>query len=563
MNSSYTRFDHNSISASSKENDGTKENRFLGTDGNSIDAQSVRAQLAFEPTDSLTVIAGVYHGEQDGIQGLYKQLGLVDLETFEPCANPYLGNPACGDFFGYQDDDDFNSTESDFEPKEEAEVNGTTLNISWDIGQYTLNAITGYVDYEDDRDQDVDASGVDVLRTGFTGQSDQFSQEVRLSSYDSPDFQWVLGAYYFTGELEQQSTIAARGLGPGGISEFSDVLEALWFTYEEETDTTAVFAEGTWALTDDISFTAGLRWTWEDKEAVNNSYLIDVDDIQGAVPPDADYSDRIIFPLIENFQDSQDTSEPSWRLVVDYRLSDDVLTYVSISEGFKSGVGSSQATFDPAEAGFTEPEFIIAYEIGIKSHWFDQKVRLNASAFYYDFQDQQVSIFENAALTQSNVGESTIVGAEVELAVLFSDHWSANFGLGLLDAEYDEFDAGDGVDYSGNQLVAAPDLDFSGLLLFEAPLASGRFSAQVDVSYTDDQFFSPSNDPLLAQDSYWLAGSRVSYLFADERIEVALWVKNMFDEEYVIDAFDTADFGFNLLFPATERTYGINLLYNF
>lgn len=551
------------ISATSKVNNGNQNNRFLGTRANALDAQAIRGQIIFEPVKAISVLASVYHGRFEGVGGLFKQLGLIDQTTLGPCANPYLGNPNCGDLFGFQDNDDLTSFASEFEPRDIARVNGGTINFSWVWGGYRLDGITGYVEYFDDGEQDIDASAADILRTGVTAPSDQFSQEVRLTSYDNPNLNWVAGGYYFSGDVSQSTVLAFRGLGQSGISGNSGALEAANLIYDEHTETFSVFAEGTFKVTDALSFTAGLRQTWEDKKSKNDSYLIDVDSLPGSVPPRGDYSEQIIFPFFENIEDTQNISEVSWRLAADYKISDNVLSYASLSRGFKSGVGNSQATFDTVETGFTDPEFITAYEFGIKSYWFDRNLRLNASVFYYDFTDQQVSIFENTALIQSNVGESKIIGLEVELASSFNHNWSGNFGVGLLDAQYTVFNGGAGNDYSGNRLVSAPKVNINGLLRYDHSLGNGNFSAQADVTYTGEQFFSPNNDPLLVQDGYWLMGGRAAYLFSDDNTEIALWVKNLGNNKYLVDAYDVADFGYDLLFPGSERSYGVELTFKF
>ena len=118
-----------------------------------------------------------------------------------------------------------------------------------------------------------------------------------------------------------------------------------------------------------------------------------------------------------------------------------------------------------------------------------------------------------------------------------------------------------GNDFTGNEITLAPELNFNGLVQYDLPLDPGTLTFQVDWSYQDDVFFDALNNPLLSQDGYWLWNGRVAWGSADDRWEVAAWVRNLGDEHYLSYAFDLSFFGFHEQMLGTPRSYGVELTY--
>lgn len=558
------------IAFRSNHRDGIMENKGTGGDGSAIDANAVRGQVLWEPNESISILGKVHYSHIDHTNNLFKQAGLIDPLTFGPCANPGLGSPGCTDFFGYQDDADLFSASSDLTPKEKAEAFGASLRISWSMETVELVSITAYEDFNNDvAEQDVSADPLDVLNTAFPAPSDHFSQELRLASNTDGKFEWMVGAYFFTEDLKSATTINLRGFGPGAISGGPN-LEGVWLRYGQDTEAYALFGQGTYQFNDQWSFTAGLRWTWEDKSFVHNSRAINIDSITAPVPdPLLDLSQFVLFPFIDNLTGDESYSEPSWRVALDYKLTEDAMIYASISESFKSGIGNSQATFDPNEGGLVQPEFLMAYEIGLKSTWLDNRLRFNASAFYYDFSDQQITIFAPPpgggipVNFITNAGESRIWGSELEMLFQATENLGISLNVGLLDAEFEVFDAGLDGDLSGNTLPSAPDLEFNGFVRYEMPIGNGTAHAQFNFSYTDGHFLTATNNPLLATDDHWVTGLRAGYRFLNDRMEIAGWVTNLLNEEYITDAFDVADFGYYLFNAGAHREAGVEISFEF
>lgn len=563
------------IAVMHKEREGLKENRT--SDDSSVDTDAVRGQFLWDPSDKLSILVSAHYGEVDNIVQPFKQIGLQDptnpfvLGPFGPVTGtcplqPKIGS-GCSDLFGYVDDDDFDEGSSDIGAEDRAENWGGLVKVDWELNGVTFTSITGFEDNEFDRLQDVDGSPIDQLTQGEFNESDQFSQEFRFTSSNDAPVQWVAGLYYFREDLDSDILITARGFGPGFVS-FGPNLEGLFLDYSQETSTAGIYGQASYEFTDKLTLTAGIRWTREKKEFEHSTFVVNLDTLPGKVNLSNDLSPFYLFPTIDSVEDEETTSEPSYRFALEYQATEDILYYASIARSFKAGVGNSQATFDPIEARLVDPEFLTAYEVGVKSTWLDQRLRLNASLFYYDFEDQQVAIFTATGSgipvqVISNAGESTLYGGELEFAMAPTENWLISLGLGLLDSEFDKFDGGLLGDLSGNELPLAPSINFNGLVRFQHEFHFGVISLQTDFTFVDDQFFNANNDPLLTSDEYWVVGARVSYKTLDDNLEIALWAKNIFDEEYIADAYDVSDFGFDLARTGAQTTAGVNIIYRF
>ncbi len=201
----------------------------------------------------------------------------------------------------------------------------------------------------------------------------------------------------------------------------------------------------------------------------------------------------------------------------------------------------------------------------MKSELADGRVRLNADVFYYDFKDQQVFILASSGAGStpfqqlSNAAASTLYGAEAELDSKPFDALLVQAGVGYTHSNFDEFQSPLGGDLSGNELPSAPEWNFNLMARYEWQLGAGTLAVSADTKYTDDQFFSVNNDPLLTQEAYWLTNARIEYAAPDDRWSVAVWARNVTDEDYLVTGFDLVSFGFDQLIVGAPLTYGLTL----
>lgn len=567
------------LSAVSNTRDGTRDIAFpdgTSTEKNNVDFQAARLQMLFEPTNALKVLGKIEYGKSSATSRSYESQGLINYNTGEVGIPDFdrvcggRGAAICGDAFGYVDDKDpFSGAENLKDTPEEVEAFTANLQVEWDLGAFELTSVTGYLDTDREAILEVDASPNRLVEEYINDGSEQFSQELRLASdWDGP-LSLITGAFYLQDELTGQDSFELlAGLNPTPGTPYFDATNFILRTdrfYTQKTDTFAVFAQSDYDLTDRLTATLGARFTWEERELDHVAYAGPVD----AVPLDGD------MPVFATLLDTSDFGtdnlsfeEPTFRAALSYDVSDDIMVFGSVSRGFKSGGFNTGATSDPVEASVVEPEKLMAYEAGIKSEWFDRTLRANASAFYYDYTDLQVfGLAPGAVPTQTlfNAEEAEITGVEFDLTSVPLTGLELSLAGTYLDAEYTNFVTPLGQDFSGNSMVAAPDWSLVARGRYETGPIWGDLGlvAGADATYTGDQYFDTQNTERLAQGEYWLVNARLALRPQDGRWELAAFVKNLADEEYVVDAFDVADFGFDELVYGDPRTYGISLTYRF
>jgi iron complex outermembrane receptor protein len=416
---------------------------------------------------------------------------------------------------------------------------------------------------DDFRPEETDASPNDILTGELAVEQETFSQELRVSA-EHDGWNWLAGAYYLTDEAEDQTAFdllrALRPLyvgapcalaPPGNPSGFCP--EEFVFKFksgtQQEITSFALFFDTTIDLTDSLSLSAGLRYT--DEEIEHDTIFFYDEPAAGN-------------PLLPGFPTSNDTSfdNISGRLVLDYRVNDDLMLYGGVTTGFKSG--GIQSTSDGTS--LYDEETLLSYEAGFKSTLAGGRLRFNGTAFLYDYEDLQVFAFVIidgiGFSTISNAADAQIYGAEFELQWLPVDNLFINLGMGLLDTEYEDFVIPAG-DFSGNSITMSPELTFNGLVQYDVPLGDmGTVTLQTDFNYQDEVYFDAQNNPLLKEDAYWLWNARVAWKSADERWEVAAYGRNLGDEEYMVYAFDLSFFGFNEEMIGTPRAYGVEVQFN-
>jgi iron complex outermembrane receptor protein len=286
-------------------------------------------------------------------------------------------------------------------------------------------------------------------------------------------------------------------------------------------------------------------------------------------------------------RDSWDAWTP--KLGLEYRASEDLLFYATATRGFKSGGYNSLQPSNPPY----DPEFIWAYEVGAKSQFSDDRIRLNAAAFYYDYSDLQVSTFLNNLTFITNAAEATVFGVEVELLARPTSQLELGLALSWLDAEYDKFLTAFGsnpctpvppatscsrplreYDASGNTLINAPEWKANATAQYTVPLGgAGSIVLFGQLSYQDDVYFTQINEPEVGQKAFTLLDARAAWISDGAHWEVAAYGKNLTDEEYFHNgvrftstsdpAKDIFQIGNALGYPAPGRTWGFQASYRF
>ncbi len=207
----------------------------------------------------------------------------------------------------------------------------------------------------------------------------------------------------------------------------------------------------------------------------------------------------------------------------------------------------------------------------------DDRLRLNLAAFYYDYSDLQVSTFSQGTTLIENAASAEGLGFELDSSLLITEGLVWNVGLSLLNTEYKDFVTTFGsevVDVSGNTLINAPEAKLVTDLTYDWQLFGNTAFVFGQVAYQDDVFFSQFNEDVVGQSSYVLVNLRGGYRFgADENWELAVLVKNAFDEEYFQNGVrftslsdsgtDPERIGAALGYPGEGRSYGLQLRFSF
>jgi iron complex outermembrane receptor protein len=282
-------------------------------------------------------------------------------------------------------------------------------------------------------------------------------------------------------------------------------------------------------LTDPLSVTVGIRYTQEDKDFATSLYL--------------PTSGVFLIPPTER-SDSWDDVSP--RLGLEYRLSDDVLLYASAAKGFKSG-GFNGRGSNANEVNAYEPEELWSYEIGIKSEWWQRRLRLNAAAFFNDYEDlqfttQTVAPDGTQVVLVGNAAKAEISGVEMELAAVPIDALNLSVTVGYLDSKYTEIDDTVQTITLASELIGAPEWTASAAADFTIPVAEwAEIVLRSDYTYRSKTYFDAANTESVSQDGYGLWNAAVTLRSPTQRWALTAGVMNLDDEEYRVTGVGVLD----------------------
>ena len=271
---------------------------------------------------------------------------------------------------------------------------------------------------------------------------------------------------------------------------------------------------------------------------------------------------------------SESEGEVTGTIALTYRINDDVMTYVRYSRGYRSGAFNNGLVYaDEGEDAYVNPEFVDAYELGMKGEFYDGLMRFNATAFYYDYQDQQFVNQIGVSAVLENAGGVDIYGLELELLAIPMEGLTLQAGLGLIDAEYNELFLAGVDDLKGNEPVSTPDTNFNIAVDYEFDIGPEWVTRlHVDGNYIGDQWFSAYNDAVvpglgdysdLKQDAYWIWNARASFADNSDTYAISLWAANLADEEFDVYGINLQGLGFNSFSMGAPRTYGVDFTYRF
>ena len=557
------------------------------------DYKSVRGMLRYQPVDTIDILISADYVKDNGSNSPDVLVYLNNLNANAVSAGGLTATSRflCGNFCNYAV---FGNTGGNFisgnaangsvlrdtrgfPTQQEYEGWGVSGNVAIDLSDSVkFTSITAYRKFQNYFVNDAEVSparinfGVNDVNSKF------FSQELRLNIDPADWVKVTLGGYY-SDETTVYNTMQDIRTGPNPLQ----------FLGKNPVDTTSKALFGTAIISpfDDFNITIGGRYTDEKKSTLYGRYNLDGVTINRFQDPigaaygygykgadtldtDLDGNTTEIVTAVTGLLAKQSASRFDYRVSLDYRFSDQLLVYATVSTGFKGG-GISPRPFNAAQIQPFGPESLTAYEVGVKTDLFDKRVRFNVAAFWNDFSNAQLTLLScpqfggpgPCALPQ-NAGDATVRGVEFELFASPVDGFDLNASLSYLDFRWDC------VVPTVVLATASPTAPCSSDPLYVDRLNSpprgvgnwqwsigaqyafdmggnGSITPRVDVSYSG-KLNSSATVPTAGSPSalygtieaYTLTNARLTWRNADKNLSFAVAVTNLFDKYYQPNKFD-------------------------
>ena len=513
-----------------RQRDGDTDNTVTGSELRDEDNKSVRGRMRWDASENFSALLSADY-TKDELKGpaARNYEGADPFVVLDSVGIGFLAPallPTSSDAF---------KIEAAVDGYAEREMYSGTLQLDWQIPLGTITSVSAYRNSEYDFLDDVfglafqPVSGLAPLLTNYADEdSHQYSQELRITS-TTQHLVWTAGLYYLREEVDRLGAFAPLGVP---------------VTYDQsaETSSYAAFAQITLPFGEKWAVTAGGRYSYDEKDFDLSAQGTEIG--FGLLTPDP--ANPEAGPVGYDASDDDSWSKFTPKVSLEYTPNDDIFSYLTWSQGYKSGGYNGNATNYTAATTPFDEETVNNYEIGIKTDFFGDQMRLNVAAFYMDYEDLQVfvSSFETTAgLFVDNAGEADIYGVEVEYFYSPSDRLDLSATYAWLDTEVGENDIP--TVEEGNTLTRSPEHSASAAAQYRLPLGQlGDLLLRADYAWQDKIYFQLEDPEVSAQDSYGLLHLRMA-LQASAGWELALWMKNVTDEEYWVHAFDSS-FGSDL-----------------
>ncbi len=503
------------FSTSIRDRDGYGVDRLTGKQQDDIHSRNYRAQLLLKPGGGLEATLSLDHSD--------------DWNGGRTLSSTTLG-----------DDGDRRTSELGVDQGFTRGISGLSAKLNWKLEAGEVTSVTAYRRSSSTEDYSGVGANYTFLTTGsqsITRDADQigtFSQELR---YASPKWGWgdfVTGFYYMREG-------GSRQLGVRGLTARTGTLASSTLAEQQvDTTSTAVFADATAHLLPTLDLSAGLRYTRDAKTAnLTRSDLVRPTNnfsVSGASASWGELTPRLVLSW---------TPERNW------------MGYASVTRGYTAGGFNGDASTAAIFRVPFNPEYVTNTELGFKSQWLGNRVRVNASLYQMDYTDKQ-ELVNNAltgVLTIVNAGRATVSGGELELAYRPAAWLDLTAGFGRINGRYDSFVVGT-VNNSGNPVSSAPHNQYTLGANLNLPLAGGFLVGALNYSWRDTYNTGAANDPNLQIPSYGLTSLNLGYETADRVWKLIAWVGNAANTPVVLTRSTQV---VRAEYLAEPRTYGLTL----
>mgnify|MGYP003381392939 CR=1 FL=1 len=544
----------------------------LGDDSWSEDNQAAQAALRWLASDAFTVDYSFYWQKKDE-QPLASQI---------VSATGAAGGYGLGDLFAQDVREGYASNVNVYgDSHNELDMYAHTLNMNFELQDrgtlqdMAIKSISGYRNVDNDLLNNSTGASSAYVYTNDTYNYDAWSQEFQFTGSVADGFaDFVAGAFYFNenGDYHNNQEINAFG---AHVDSATSIDNTSW----------ALFTEVNLHLTEKLALALGVRYTEEERKQEHTV----TDLLSGFVFLDTYNQTFGGYP--QYYPTKIDENDTSPRVSLSYQWNDDIMTFATYAKGYKSG-GFNARSNTPLQWGPYGSMDVDSYELGVKSMWWDDRVRVNITGFYEELNDMQAQVNAvDPGNTQAgystviqNAASATVSGFEAEVITQLTENLNLNIGYGYTDAEYDEFNSFDlntGVISNiadDRAFEFTPDDNYHVSLSYRFPqfFKVGQLNARLDWAGQGKIHVTPkiSGNEDLTQGSYDVINARLAYeeiAVGDGTLAFTAWGRNLANEHYKIggweiDAGDPAFGGIGRTATSQygePRTYGLDVTYHF
>ncbi len=466
------------------------------------------------------------------------------------------------------------------------EVGGVALEWNKDLpNEDVLTFINAWRHFEADSAYDGDFTAYNAVSGTQDTNFDQYSSELRITSPGGETIDYQGGLYAFHSQLDSVGEFAQSSLLTNLIPLFGAVFPDGTLNTDDNTYTTtsyAAFGQLIWNVNDQLSATFGLRYTYETKDFKGSQITLPSTELD--VPPVA--GPDVFYDETRNDDDVSPT------IIGRYFYTPDIMTYASVSRGFKSG-GFNQRREQAGRNGEFDPETATNYEIGWKTATEDRRLQVNGAIYLVNYDDFQAQSFDGSSFTVTNAGSMQSYGAEMDVVFIPLADVLVGTAIGYNKAEYKDFDNGQctveqavtdyyesangpvfvgdlslppGIvaqciqDLAGQPIDNAPEWTISSFISYQHNLTDNLLgTVRLEHSYTDSFFLDQDIDQTLENPAVDLVNLRFTLTNMEGTWEAALWGRNLLNEEYYNFGIDIPVLGGYVGAVAPEAVYGVTV----
>lgn len=592
------------IASQLRKQDGYINNKFDGSKWNDVNAFNNRGTLAWSPSENFEATLGVDY------QRVRERPSLATCHFLGPVNGATAGGlENIAWVFGSYDAVRANCNSQHFrnsyedDPNHHSDIDafGEALTLHWKIGAIgELTSITAYRHIREINGSwgfvgdSVKGNVLEIQQPrGTHNEFAQRSQEFRLNGTSFGDkLEWVGGIYFFDEDARQHFGVPLFGKTPapscaevpqfcipigggatlGGIGQFLQIFASNNLDYDANNRSKAIYSEGTYHFTDSLALTAGIRYTSDHRNLSLTQTLLDNSPDPGYKCPNGGAP---VQNKCKRIAPNQSKLTP--RFILSYQATDSILVYGSWSEGYSSG-GLNQT---PRLETY-RPEVSRNWELGFKSQLFDQRLRLNMTTFYNNYENQQESVgrlIDNQPVVAIlNAQKAKLWGFETEITAAPGAGWLINFAYGVVNGKYDQFSVIDHPlgpppdfkeitivrDISNTKVIRGSPYTYNfGVSKSFHVYEDTELATQVGWSYRARRFDDLQAAKFTRQDPYGLLDARLSLQWKDGKAVASLWGTNLLDKKFTLSRGGAPTDNIQRIYWGPPREFGLELTYNF